>query len=109
MNISRENIDELNAKLRVKLTKEDYEEKIENVLKDYRRKASLNGFRPGKVPFGLINKMYRKPVLVEEINKIIGESISKYITDEKLKERIIKLLLSLDLGHLAFASIGVSF
>jgi trigger factor len=53
-------------------------------LADYKKKARIDGFRPGKVPFGMINKMYRKPVLVEEINKLVSESISKYLVDEKL-------------------------
>ena len=84
MNISQERIDELNAVLKVKIEKKDYEERVENVLKDYRRKANVPGFRPGKVPSGMIRKMYGKAVLVEEVNKLISESISKYIIEEKL-------------------------
>ncbi|MBN1119103.1 MAG: trigger factor [Bacteroidales bacterium] len=84
MNISRENIDELNLVLKLELAKEDYDERVNNVLKDYRKKANVPGFRPGKVPFGLINKMYRKPVLVEEVNKLVSESVSKFLIDEKL-------------------------
>ncbi|MCG8700211.1 MAG: trigger factor family protein, partial [Bacteroidales bacterium] len=84
MNIVKENTDDLNAVLKIHLEKSDYEEKVNEVLKDYRKKASIDGFRPGKVPFGLINKMYRKPVLVEQVNKIVSESLSKYLIDEKL-------------------------
>lgn len=84
MNITKENIDDLNAILSITLEKEDYETRVENVLKDYRKKARIDGFRPGKVPFGLINKMYRKPVLLEEVNKLVSESITKYLVDEKL-------------------------
>ncbi len=84
MNISRDNIDELNVVLKLELAKEDYDERVINVLKDYKKKANIPGFRPGKVPFGMINKMYRKPVLVEEINKLVSESVSKYLVDEKL-------------------------
>lgn len=84
MNINRENIDELNAVLKLELGKEDYEERVNTVLKDYKKKANIPGFRPGKVPLGLINKMYRKPVLVDEINKLVSESLSKYLVDEKL-------------------------
>ncbi len=84
MNIKKENIDELNAVLSITLEKDDYETKVGEVLKDYRKKARIDGFRPGKVPFGLINKMYRKPVLVEEVNKLVSESISKYLVEEKL-------------------------
>lgn len=84
MNITKESIDELNAIVTVKIDQSDYEERVENVLKDYRRKAKFDGFRPGKVPQGLINKMYRKPVLLDEMNKLLSESLEKYITDEKL-------------------------
>ena len=85
MKITKENIDELNAVLKVKVEKADYEEKIENVLKDYRRKANIKGFRPGMVPIGIIKKMYGKAVKVDEINKTVSESIHKYLTDEKIE------------------------
>ncbi len=85
MNIVRENIDELNAVLSIKLEKNDYEERVSKVLKDYQKKARVDGFRPGKVPYGLVNKMYRRQVLIEEVNKLISESISRYLADEKLK------------------------
>jgi trigger factor len=84
MNITRQNIDDLNAVLKVKIEKNDYEEKVETVLKDYRKKASIKGFRPGMVPIGLVKKMYGKAVMVEEINKLVTENIRTYLTDEKL-------------------------
>jgi trigger factor len=85
MNITRENIDDLNAILKVKIDKPDYEEKVETVLKDYRKKATIKGFRPGMVPIGLIKKMYGRAVQIDEINKVVTESMQKYITDEKLE------------------------
>ncbi|MBN1387287.1 MAG: trigger factor [Bacteroidales bacterium] len=85
MNITRENIDELNAVLKVQVVKDDYEEKVNEVLKDYKKKANIKGFRPGKVPFGLIKKMYGNSVQLEEMNKIISGGISNYITEEKLE------------------------
>lgn len=85
MEIIKENVDELNATLKIQVAKEDYEENVTNVLKDYRKKANIPGFRPGKVPFGMISKMYRKPVMVDEINKFVSQSISKYIVDEDIK------------------------
>lgn len=84
MNIKKENTDELNAVLTVRIEKADYDERVENVLADYRKKARLDGFRPGKVPMGLVRKMYRKAVLVDEVNKILGESVAKYFSEEKL-------------------------
>jgi len=84
MNITRENIDDLNAVLQIKIEKTDYEDKVENVLKDYRRKANIKGFRPGMVPMGLIKRMYGKAVLIDEINKVVSENIQKYLYDEKI-------------------------
>ncbi|MFN8207035.1 MAG: trigger factor [Bacteroidales bacterium] len=84
MNITKENIDALNATLKINIVKADYEEKVAEVLKDYKKKARVNGFRPGHVPMGLVNKLYRTPVKVEEINKLISESINNYITEQKL-------------------------
>jgi len=85
MNIVKENTDALNAVIKLNVIKEDYEKKVEDKLKDYRRKANIPGFRPGKVPAGMIKKMYYKPVLAEELNKIVSESLFKYIYDEKLE------------------------
>ena len=85
MNITRENIDELNAVLKVEIRKSDYEDKVENVLKDYRKKATIKGFRPGMVPIGLVKKMYGRAVQIDEINKVVTESIQKYLTDEKIE------------------------
>lgn len=84
MNVSRENIDDLNAIIKVQIFKDDYEEKVNNILTDYRKKIKLDGFRPGKVPMGLIKKMHGPAILVEEINKLISEAISKNITEDKL-------------------------
>jgi trigger factor len=85
MNVTKETIDKLNARIKVQVSKEDYAEKVEKVLRDYRKKASFDGFRPGKVPIGLVSKLYRKPVLVDEINKLVSEETGKYIETEKLQ------------------------
>lgn len=85
MNITKENIDDLNAVLTISVEKPDYEEKVETVLKDYRKKANIKGFRPGMVPIGLVRKIYGKAVRIDEINKVVTENIQKYLTDEKIE------------------------
>lgn len=85
MNITQENIDELNAVLKVKVTADDYLPKVEGALKNYQRKATIPGFRQGKVPTGVIKKMYGKSVMVEEINKLLSDSLYKYINDNKIE------------------------
>ena len=85
MNITQENIDELNAVLKVKVVAEDYLPKVESALKDYQKRASVPGFRPGKVPSGMIKKMYGKSILVDEINKLLNDSLYKYLQENKIE------------------------
>ena len=84
MNITKEQIDQLNAVVKVAITKEDYEEKVNTVLKNYRKQANIPGFRKGQVPMGLIKKQYGKAVLVDEVNKLLQDNLNKYLTEEKL-------------------------
>lgn len=85
MNISKEHIDDLNAVVKIELKPEDYQSRVNDVIKNYQRSVSVPGFRPGKVPAGIIKKMYGKAVLVEELNKILSESLGKYIYETKLE------------------------
>ena len=84
MNISQENTDKLNAILNVKVEQADYTERVDKVLKDYRKQAKVDGFRPGMVPMGLIKKMYHTPVLVDEVNKLVSESLFNYLQENKI-------------------------
>lgn len=84
MNITKEQIDALNAVVTVAVTKEDYSDKVEKILLDYRKNANIPGFRKGAVPMSLIQKQYGKAILLEEVNKILQESLNKYLVEEKL-------------------------
>lgn len=84
MNITRENIDALNAVVKVDIAKEDYSDKVEKILSDYRKSANIPGFRKGHVPMTLVKKQYGKAVLVDEVNKLLQEALNKYLTEEKL-------------------------
>ncbi|MDO6818694.1 trigger factor [Zobellia sp. 1_MG-2023] len=84
MNITKEQIDDLNAVVKVAITKEDYQEKVDSILSDYRKQANVPGFRKGHVPMGLIKKQYGKAVLVDEVNKLLQDNLNKYLTEEKL-------------------------
>ena len=84
MNITKEQIDKLNAVVKVAITKDDYQEKVDTILKDYRKQANIPGFRKGQVPMGLIKKQYGKAILVDEVNKLLQDNLNKYLTEEKL-------------------------
>ena len=84
MNITRENKDALNAVVKIDIEKTDYADKVEKILTDYRKSANIPGFRKGQVPMGLVKKQYGKAVLVDEVNKLLQESLGKYLNGEKL-------------------------
>ncbi|WP_338357244.1 trigger factor [Yeosuana marina] len=84
MNITRENLDALNAVVKVDIAKEDYSDKVEKILTDYRKTANIPGFRKGHVPMGMVKKQYGKAVLVDEVNKLLQDALNKYLTEEKL-------------------------
>lgn len=85
MNITKESTGDLTALLKVEIVKDDYENEVTGALKEYQRKSNIPGFRPGKVPFGMIKKMYGNAVMADKINNILSESISGYIKDNNIK------------------------
>lgn len=85
MKVLQQNVDKLNAILKVEIKSDDYQNIVKASLEKYRKSAKVSGFRPGKVPFGMIQKQYGKSVLAEELNKLANDSLYKYITEEKLE------------------------
>ncbi len=73
------------ASLTVKLTKDDYQEKVDKSIKDYAKKANLKGFRPGKVPPQVITRMYGKSIKVDEINNMLSHAVTDYIRENKIQ------------------------
>ena len=84
MNITKEQVDALNAVVKVQIEQKDYEDKVTEILENYRKTADIPGFRKGKVPMGMVKKQYGKAVLVDEVNKLIQEGLNKYLVEEKL-------------------------
>ena len=84
MNIVRENLENLTTLLKVTVGEADYSEAVDKALRTYKRKANVPGFRPGMVPMGIINKMYRKGVVAEESYRAASKACFDYIEKEKL-------------------------
>jgi len=84
MNVDKQVVDSVNAVVKIQLLKADYQEKVENTLKTYRKKANIPGFRPGNVPVGLIKKMYGKAVLADEVQNAVSQALYDYIKENKL-------------------------
>jgi trigger factor len=84
MNVTLERSTPTEAALKIALTPEDYRPEVDKKIKDYSRKANLKGFRPGKVPPTLIQKLYGKSILVDQINDLLSKTVSGYIRENKL-------------------------
>lgn len=83
MNITHEPNGNLQAIIHINLKQEDYIDKVNETLKDYRKKANMPGFRPGMVPMGMIKKMYGQQVTADEVNKAVSEALNGYIDQQK--------------------------
>ncbi len=84
MKISFENPDKINGLMTLTVEEADYKENVEKKLKDYRKKANVPGFRPGMVPMGLIKRQYGTAIKVDEVNKLVGENIYKYVQENNI-------------------------
>lgn len=84
MNITKKDIDHLNAVLTVEISKEDYAANVDKVLTNYRKNANIPGFRKGQIPMGMVKKQFGKAVLVEEVNKLLQDQLHHYLNEEKL-------------------------
>ena len=85
MNITFENPDKINGLLTITVEKEDYQEKVEKTLKNYRKRAQVPGFRPGMVPMGMVKKQYGTAVKVDEINRLLGDKLMEYIRENNIQ------------------------
>ena len=84
MNITKESVDALNAVVKVEISAADYQDKVEKILQDYRKKADIPGFRKGQVPMGMVKKQYGKSIMIDEVNKLLQEALNNYLVEEKL-------------------------
>lgn len=86
MNITLDrNEEQLTGLLNVHLDEADYSDAVEKQIKETSKKAQFKGFRPGKVPAGLVRKMYGKGILADEINRLLGSTVDGYLKDNNVK------------------------
>ncbi len=85
MKITKENLAGHEALIKVTVSENDLKDAVEKALKEYKRKANVPGFRPGMVPMGMINKLYRKGVVAEEAYRQASQAAFDYIEKEKIE------------------------
>ncbi len=84
MNITRTDIDALNAVIKIEVSKKDYSNNVEAILINYRKTATVAGFRKGEVPMSIIKKQYGKAIIQEQANKAVQEKLTRFIATEKM-------------------------
>ncbi|MBR0169434.1 MAG: hypothetical protein IJQ14_01165 [Bacteroidales bacterium] len=84
MNITRENLSDLELCIKVDIEEKDYIENVNKQLKDYQKKAVVPGFRKGMAPMGLIQRMYKAAIVGDAVQNELNTALFKYIDDEKL-------------------------
>ena len=84
MNISKSDLDPLNAVIKITVDRSDYQTRVNTVLSDYRKNANIPGFRKGHVPMGMIKKQYQQAVTADEVNKLLRENLEKFIKEKNL-------------------------
>ena len=84
MNVTRKDVDALNAVLTVEVKQEEVAPQVEKVLNDYRKRANIPGFRKGNIPMSVVKKQYGQAVLVDEVNKALQSSLNDYLNKEKI-------------------------
>ena len=84
MNITREQREVGTSLLKVVVNEQDYGEAVEKMLREYKRKANIPGFRPGMVPMGVVRKMYGKGAVAEQAYKIASNSVFEYLQKENI-------------------------
>ena len=84
MNVTLNKSDNVNGVISIEMERADFQGNVDKSLNQYRRQASIPGFRPGKVPMGVVKKLYGSAVLAEEVNKLINSTLSNYIQENKL-------------------------
>ena len=85
MKVSQENSGVLTSLVKVELEANDYKPEVEKQLKDQRKKMTVPGFRPGQVPMSMVKKMYETPLKAQVIERVMSDSLYKYIDDNKIK------------------------
>lgn len=85
MNIDFTRLDHLNARLTLVINHQDYAPVLEDNLKKYSKKLAIKGFRSGKTPKSVMNKMYGKGILEETVSKMLNDKLFGYLDEQKIE------------------------
>lgn len=84
MEITREQTGKLTAEILVRVDPADYKPQVDAELKKQAKKANLPGFRPGKVPVGMIRRMVGRAVVIETVQDVVSQALTDYLREQAL-------------------------
>lgn len=81
MEITFDKTEKTQGVIKISVNKTDFQPGVDQKIKEYSKTANIKGFRQGKVPQGMIRKMYGKALIVEEINKLVSDKLNSYLRE----------------------------
>jgi len=85
MKVTIENKKGLNKDIKVFVDKKTLNNHLNEKYDEISKTVQLKGFRPGKVPKEVIKRQFGKAVFGEVLDKVLKETSSKALTDNKIK------------------------
>ncbi len=84
MQVSVETLKGLERKVTISVPSEKVEEEVSLRLRNLARKVKVDGFRPGKVPFNVIQKRYSDSVRQEVARDMVQSTLYEALKDKEL-------------------------
>jgi trigger factor len=85
MQVTVEDISSVKKTLHVEIPREEVAREIDKAYEEIKKSAKIKGFRPGKVPRSVLEKMFRKDVLADVSSRLIQSSFIDAIKEKDLR------------------------
>ena len=85
MQVTVEDISSVKKNLRVEIPREEVAREIDKAYDQLKKTARIKGFRPGKTPRSVLEKMFKKDVLADVSSRLIQSSFIDAIKEKDLR------------------------
>ena len=85
MKVSVEDVSSVKKTLRIEVPEDQVTSELNDAYKNLKKNAKVKGFRPGKAPRGVLERMYGKDVNADVSGKLIQQAMIEAIQETELK------------------------
>ncbi len=85
MNIKETKSEGLSREYNVTISNADFNNEVQNKLKEIGKTVSMAGFRAGKVPFSMIEKKYKANAMSEALDDILRNGVNELLEKNNLR------------------------